>query len=231
MENSFRGKYFSILGDSVSTLEGYQPSGYGVYYRDGVRFSAGVFFYGDTWWGQTIDRLGGKLLANDSWSGSLVCRHPDCMIPSYGASDERCAALGRGGILPDVILVFMGINDWGWGMRVRAEREADLQDLSVFETAYAAMLAKLKANYPKADIRCMVMGEHAFEREGRLPQGMYPLEEYREVIRTCAKKAGAAVIELLGMAYCEEDTLDGLHPNARGMRAIADTVCAQMEKA
>ncbi len=100
----------SILGDSISTLQGWVPQGWRVHY-EGEAHVEGIQKPLDTWWGRVISKLGGHLVANSSFSGSTV---EGFGFPA-GVSDERIAALAAHGVLPDVVLVFMGINDYGWG--------------------------------------------------------------------------------------------------------------------
>ena len=64
MQTDYKSKYFSILGDSISTLAGYNPQGYEVFYKWDKMLQAGIFEAKDTWWGKVIDELGGKLLIN-----------------------------------------------------------------------------------------------------------------------------------------------------------------------
>ena len=64
---SLENKKVSILGDSISTLDGWNPMGYNVFYKDGICFEADIYNYSDTWWGQVIDYFHCTLLANNSW--------------------------------------------------------------------------------------------------------------------------------------------------------------------
>ena len=104
-------RLFSVFGDSISTFEGTMPSGWRVYYEGSQLEQTGVRTPADTWWGHVIRHFGGKLLANASWSGSMV---EGGFYPA-GSSPERIAALGKDGQAPDDILVYIGINDYGWG--------------------------------------------------------------------------------------------------------------------
>lgn len=72
----FKDKQFSILGDSISTLEGFNPCGYKIFYDadNGRKFD--VKEMNDTWWGKVINYFGGELLVNNSWSGSRVTKLP-----------------------------------------------------------------------------------------------------------------------------------------------------------
>ena len=217
----YQGKLFSVLGDSISTLEGYSEPADAVYYGGWYRLRASVLGPEDTWWGKLIRRLGGELLVNNSISGSLCARHPDCAVPSYGCSDERTAALGRGTVHPDVILILLGTNDWGWRMPTEPEA-GGTGDEGVFSVAYDRMLEKLKRNYPNAELWCFTLPVGA-----GLEAGHASAQTYNDVIRTCAARRGGRVLELYreGQSY---DTVDGLHPNAKGMGQMAEHIFAHL---
>ena len=222
---NYQNKYFSILGDSISTLDGYNPPENAVFYDWGNKRLSGVYTPEDTWWGMVIDALGGKLLVNDSWSGSLVCRHPDCEIESYGCSDSRTASLGNGSQTPDVVMVFMGLNDFGWAMR--PEPEAGECDLTVFSVAYDTMLAKIKANYPNAEVWCLTLPVGCRSNQPDfmpiLIRGGWHQADYCRVIRSCARKMQCRVVDIFLPDY-PYDTMDGYHPTAEGMKTIAKSV-------
>lgn len=143
-QDSYKNKLFSVFGDSISTLDGYSEPDDAVFYDGLRRLEANILSPDDTWWGQVIRQLGGELLVNNSFSGSMVTKHRNCMFPSYGCSDERTAALGRDGLLPDVIMVYMGTNDWGYGVKPTPETPSEEGDISVFSVAYKCMLEKLQ---------------------------------------------------------------------------------------
>ena len=110
----YEGAGFSIMGDSISTLAGWVPEGWRVHYQGEVRID-GVELPEDTWWGRVIGHFGGHLVGNSSFSGATVEAAEGFGFPA-GDSDERVRALaGTDGELPDVVIVFMGINDYGWG--------------------------------------------------------------------------------------------------------------------
>ncbi|MDE6690389.1 MAG: SGNH/GDSL hydrolase family protein [Clostridia bacterium] len=214
----YKDKYFSVLGDSISTLYGYNPLGFDSFYKYEMCEISGVKNYEDTWWGQVIDALGGKLLVNNSWSGTLVVKHPLCRIPSYACSDERTSRLAENGVNPDVIMVYMGTNDVGWEVEIDGEEG----DISCFDVAYRVMLEKIKRNYPDAEIWCFTL----CAREGRDRSYM---EKYCKVIRECAAAYGCRLIDLYGQPRAYE-TCDGLHPDAEGMKTIAKLVLGQIDK-
>ena len=65
-------KTFSIMGDSISTFEGCVPDGYTLFYNDERLERSGVLRPEDTWWSHAVRGLGGTVLADSAWSGSMV---------------------------------------------------------------------------------------------------------------------------------------------------------------
>ncbi len=230
MNNRFKDRYFSILGDSISTYEGYLPSGYPSFYSYRGAFVTDIHGYRDTWWGQVIEHFEGKLLVNNSWSGSYVCKPESCEIESYGCSDERTGGLGNEGNTPDHIIILLGTNDRGAGFTLTSE---DKSDLSVIDNAYGVMLDKIKRNYPNAEIWCCTFPKNTCSQEPffKFPatQMGIPMENYGELIKRVALEKQCRVIDLWdNEELC--DTLEGLHPNYSGMCMIAGKVIRAMEQ-
>ena len=231
MKHTYENKRFSILGDSISTLDGYSIPEDSAFYKGTIKFYAKVYVPEDTWWGQVVQALGGEILVNNSISGSMVCKHPHWDYPSYGCSDERTYAFGKDGISPDVILVWMGTNDWGAGMITTPVIKAHEQDLAVFSVAYDTMLRKLQKNYPNAEIWCLTP---AVSTNRSSEQFSFPyyiagrhIADYCQAIRACAEANGCRLIDM----YTPEtpyDTLDDFHPNADGMKTLAEQVLRQI---
>lgn len=224
-QKQYINRYFSILGDSISTLDGYNPAENAVFYDWANKRLSGVYAPEDTWWGQVIGALGGKLMVNESWSGSLVCRHPDCEIESYGCSDSRTGNLGLGAVSPDVVMILMGLNDFGWGMRPTPA--AGERGLAVFSVAYSAMLEKIKEKYPNAQIWCLTLPVSTWSRYPEFVPPMirsgWHLADYCRVIRVCAARSGCKVVDIFDPT-APYDTIDGYHPTADGMKTIAAAV-------
>ncbi len=227
---AYKDKYFSILGDSISTYEGYLPDGYPAFYSRRNAFITGINGYFDTWWGQLLKHFGAELLVNNSWSGSYVCKPRGCEIESYGCSNERTFGLHRDGIYPDVILVYIGTNDRGACFKLT---DSDKSDLNVIENAYGVMLDKLKINYPNAEIWCCTFPITSCLRNPYfcfpvLQEGV-PMTEYGELIKRVAIDKNCRTIDLWDEALtC--DTIDGLHPNLQGMNRIAQKAIKAMEE-
>ena len=104
-------RLFSVYGDSISTFEEITPKGWSIFYTGEQREATGVQTPADTWWMQVINHFDGELLANAAWSG-CVC---EGNVFPQGASERRIAALEQDGKTPDDILIYIGINDYGWG--------------------------------------------------------------------------------------------------------------------
>ena len=106
------GLKFSIMGDSISTFEGCTPDGYTLFYNDERLETSGVTSPSDTWWSHVARALGGEILADDAWSGSMV---DGAGFPAAKSPERAEALLGEDGQTPDVVITFIGINDYGWG--------------------------------------------------------------------------------------------------------------------
>ena len=168
---SFVGKTISILGDSISTYTGVSNDasvnatlkGGAIYYNAGTQ---GVY-RADTWWQQTIDALGMELLVNNSWSGSTVLH---TRSGTAGAYVDRCVQLhNTAGDEPDVIVVFLGTNDFSYYQSTLGTANIDYAKLITdngdgtytYATpkttceAYAVMLHKMINRYPDAEVYCM----------------------------------------------------------------------------
>lgn len=234
-QNPYFGKQFSILGDSISTLEGYNPRNFKVFYAGEACKRSGVAEMQDTWWGKVINFFGAELLVNNSWSGSRVTLTPggtlDHLFPA-GISDERTAGLHIGSVKPDVIIVNMGVNDWANGAAVDFFKD----DCTIYDYytsfcgAYEDMLLKLKKNYPQSEIWCCTLCETIISAK---PSFKFPhsykgidIHKYNHAIYRTAQEQGCNVIDLR-VPY---DSLDGTHPNAAGMITIATQVVRQMDE-
>ncbi len=231
MNGKYNGKLFSFLGDSITTLDGYNPYGYPVYYAGENQYRTNVFTINDTWWGQVLIALGGTLLVNNSWSGSTVCKPPYSEAGSYGCSEERTSSLGAEGISPDHIIIHMGTNDRGYRLRVTDSGTPD--DLTVIENAYSLMLKRIRENYPDAVIWCCTLAKTKITSDPRFvfPEynGNTPMSDYSYIIKKAAAAHGARIVDLESL--CELcDTVDSLHPTSDGMRTISSAVIAELDR-
>ena len=223
-----RKKKFSVLVDSLSTFEGYSEPRGAEFYTMAKKMDSGVLHAADTWWGQVIDRLNGELLVNNAISGSTVCGGPRYEAETYGCSNERTSSLGVDDVDPDVILVYIGTNDWGRGTPLLPEKEApDADPTCYFSSAYDLMLRKLAKNYPHAEIYCFTLARSRFSASQTFSfpytHGGKHIELYCDTIRACAVKNGCRLIDLYRFAEPYE-TIDGFHADASGMATLATAV-------
>ena len=234
-KNIYYGKQFAIIGDSISTLEGYNPRGYKVFYTGENCEKSNVICMEDTWWDKVISYFGGELLINNSWSGSRVTKLSNSkeLFPS-GCSDERTSSLHINDVKPDIIIVYLGTNDWAFGVNTGSEtRILRENDNEFFSDAYDIMLKKLIANYPKSEIWCCTLSETYISKNSNFSfphsyAGTH-IEEYNDIIREAVKRNSCNLIDLYEykMPY---DTIDGSHPTSDGMNTIAEMIISSMAK-
>lgn len=205
----FKGKYLSILGDSVSTYKGIsddQLTNYTI--RKNKYHYEMPFLSCNTYWGILLRELEMELCVNNSHSGGLLCGKDD---PTSGLN--RAGELSNNdGVDPDYIIVFLGINDYGYYIGV-----------DEFFADYEKTLAIIKEKYPRARVCCVNLPR----RSMRSPD---PAVEYNNAIARAVKGAGEGyfVADFYGSEMSGDNffanTHDDLHPNENGMRLIADFI-------
>lgn len=228
------GKTISVLGDSISTYTGISNSvatnstlgDNAVYY---LGTNSGITSASQTWWQQTADSTGAKLLVNNSWSGSMVYG-----TEKSAAYKDRCVQLHSDtgtnkGTNPDIIAVYIGINDFDNKVELGTFKElADVYNEETktyvepknFSEAYAIMLHKMTTKYDKADIYVFTLPEN----EARIDE--VALNAYNQNIRYIADYFDCKIVDLAGIEgyscekYCSDDK--HLHPNQQGMDVITD---------
>ena len=241
------GKYFSILGDSISTYENIVPNGYNVFYEGETRKNSEVDDVLCTWWGQAVHNLGGRILVDNAWSGSRVTPLPgstEC-FPS-GCSRERTGGLHLGAKMPDVIIVFLGFIDWANAVPLYSEKgrrdlktvvrnlfygkkEQEIRETfpPTFFEAYESILKQIKRNYPSAELWCCTLAATCMRDN---PRWLFPYDYagvhityYNEVIRNLAQRYAAGIIDFAA-SNIRVESVDGSHPTARGMQTLAAIV-------
>ena len=202
-------KRISILGDSICTFEGYNAPGYYIYYNKEIQKENCISSVSDMWWYKTIAYLNGELCVNNSCAGSMITG--DDIISA--TSDIRIENLSTKAHTPDIILVAMGFNDYGFG-----------RDIADFEVKYNLMLNKLSARYPKTEIICGTLAESFVSERSTylfpLTPGNNKLADFNNVIRKVCKAKGIRLANIAGKKKYE--TLDGVHPTVAGHNTIAN---------
>lgn len=230
-----KDKTLSILGDSISTYEGWIPDEY-----------AGFFpMYGEvndvdeTWWKMFMNDAGMQFCANSSSAGS-TCVGDSLSIddPKFACSNYRIDDLiGKGGAYPDIIIVYMGTNDCLTNVPIGENDGTKLVEEGVIENfsdAYTLILDKLESQYPMAQIFCCTLTQIGswgsgskpfvtFENSDGLTSG-----DYSRQIETIAANRGLTAINLYNCGINEENmhkyVTDGVHLNPEGMKLVCDSV-------
>lgn len=213
IRQALAGKNVSFIGDSISTFDGYSNNGEynstivdnAIYYP---KENYGFTDVNETWWMQTCAATGMNLLVNNSWSGDRVT------VRGVG----RALQLHNDNqINPDVIVVYLGINDF--------RRNVSAAD---FKTAYDKMISGMKEKYPQAEIYLcnLVYTSNVVDHAVKPPN----VVKFNEVIESIAVKHGASLVDLYngtGITWrnVKEFMADGsLHPNYAGMDLITECV-------
>ena len=202
-------KKLSILGDSVSTYKGVSNDASAnatlicnpCYYRGAMPLEK-------TYWHLVMQHFGLALCVNNSWSGGNLSGRDNA-----DSGVNRANQLSRDdGTTPDIIIVFMGLNDLGRKVSI-----------NTFSADYEATLLTIKQNHPNAPVCCINLPDRDVVLKQRA-------EEFNTAIENAVKTAGDNffIADLFHSQLNNDryyiNTLDGLHPDEDGMRMIADVV-------
>lgn len=203
--NRFNGKSFAVIGDSISTYLNYVPEGFATFYPYPT---ADVSDYNMTWWMQVINKMGGTLFVNNSYSGSCV---------SGGAQSAtklmyRLEHTQISGETPDVILIYMGSNDCASsGITSKG-----------FDQDYSIMIENLQKLCPNSEIILMTL----------LTSPFYDIDdqkEYNDIIISKGEDFGLKVLDL-SKASLAGHLVDSAHPAYSGMQVFANKVIEELNK-
>lgn len=240
-----KNKTLSILGDSISTYTDISSGAAAEYTNKTIQDNVVYYTEGtwgvslaDTWWQQALDRLGMRLLVNNSWSGSCLL-HP--RFGTVGAYADRCVQLHTdAGEEPDLIAVFMGTNDFSYYQSTLGTSDAvDYHALITAHgdgtyayaepktscEAYAIILHKLTVRYRHAEIYCMTL----FPRRNINTDGVGQPAEFNASLASIAKRFGCHVVDLYHSGISSEGEVfdryfpdQRVHPNCLGMDVITE---------
>lgn len=148
-------RFVSIIGDSISTYAGFNPAGYTVFYNSQMQIKNNLNSVYDTWWAKVNQALHAYLCVNNSYSGSKVTGYD---FPS-ASSESRTSALHTADHVPDIILIYIGFNDFGNGVPIRDKglHKCFKKDMRFFADAYSKMVSDVKRNYPDSMIVCATL--------------------------------------------------------------------------
>lgn len=229
-DSVYKGKKISLLGDSITTYVGYIPSGQTYEYNGS---NHGVTSVNDTWWMKLINALGMTLLVNNAWSGTCVTTVRDGAKGANSNAVVRAESLGTN---PDVIILYMGINDFGFEAQL-GDYEGTTpvpNDKTTFSSAYAMALDKMMIAYPQAEIWCATLPQcYANGSAPKINNSGISLTQFNERIKRLALAFGAKVLDF---AQCGQTfhnlnvyVSDGVHPNTAGMNLLANQAIRQFD--
>lgn len=205
-EKTLQNANISIYGDSISTFEGYLPEGYATYYP-----ISAVSNVEDTWWHKAILGVNANLHVNASYSGTGVVT-AGAVEAFSGQHLERIEQLRKDNIDPDIIIIFLGVND--------CKRN---QSVKLFKSGYLTMLERIYAEYRSTQVIVCTLNACTFS-----DRTCYDLRlKYNEAIREVAKEYNLPVIELDKIITEENKSsymANMLHPNRAGMEVISAEV-------
>ena len=232
---AYKDKLISILGDSISTFDGYIPKADGVSLEHRPRYPQENLLtdVNETWWMKVINELGGVLAVNDSWAGSTVSNHRDENEKDFGpdaamASQTRLRNLGSKGT-PDLILFFGGTNDAGKMVEKGRFNKDYFYDLArtkwdSFADAYCETLQRLKHFYPGTEIIALTPS---------ISGGYYDnsrLSAFADLVLEICSYYQIKCIDLRCSGLTFDMLPDTLHPNAEGMNCIYRSVIDRMKE-
>lgn len=206
-----------ILGDSYSTFSGFIPDGYDSYYApEGPKYAQSndgqgltdndVTCVSQTWWHDLVAE-NGKLLQNNSWSGTTVCN------TGYGGSDfsdvsfvGRIKKLIAEGYFKekrvDTFFLFGGTNDSWFDAPLGEEMDAGWEEKDLFCAlpAFSYLVDLLKKHLPDTKFYCIIN------------TGLK--DEIVDFYSRICEKYGVVVVRLTDIEK------QGGHPTVAGMTAI-----------
>lgn len=230
------GVTLSILGDSLSTYEGWIPEGCTVFFP---RFGE-LTDVSETWWMQLLDDTGMELCSNNSSAGS-TCVGDSLMTGEvkYGCGGDRISLLtGSQGKMPEVIIIFMGTNDLLSGVPMGDNDGMQLVEegeINNFSDAYTLILDKIASEYPAAQIYCCGLhqvGDWGTDQPFELVTNHLGLtaQDYSRQIQTIAANKGFVYIDLyhcgIEIDNLVQTTSDGVHYTPLGMSYVKEAVLA-----
>jgi uncharacterized repeat protein (TIGR02543 family) len=243
-KTGFEGKVISVLGDSISAMQGYIPVEDGFNLKHDPQYTTG-FGVDNMWWKIVINRLGAKLGICDAWDGTTVGNTATADSGKSGpntyiGSSTRLINLGSNGT-PDMILVFAGTNDARFISATSAGTFDATKDYSsmteeelytnttanILAESYTALIRKLQYLYPAAKIVCLAPMYGT-------PFSLTPSKRILalKVIKDVCDYFGTLFLDPIKAGLNLNNTTkyfkDGIHPNVDGMKLIGDFVYKQI---
>lgn len=217
----------SFLGDSISTYSGWsnntahnQSIGGNALWYPNNSYAGADLPVEATWWHRVFTALDYTLCVNNSWSGSKVTDPHTYNVRSknlHNTSDN---------ISPDIVVILMGINDFGAGIQVGNYDGTTTPPAfpATFSEAYGKLIQTIKDTYEGVEIYCCTVLPD--EKRDTVSGGE---SEYNAVIKLLAENMDVNLIDLytesgINTQNISSYTVDKLHPNSVGMEKMAEVI-------
>ncbi len=253
-----KGKTLSVLGDSISTFENVSNGKAASTTNSTIKDNVAYYTSGKTnvtlektWWKQVEAKTGMRILVNNSYSNS------DIFDPKYKKNNvgylSRAVNLhdntgDNAGEKPDIVAVYLGTNDVSkHSSHLGLAEDINYKKLikksngkttyakptTVCE-AYAVMIHKIKSAYPKAEIYCF----NILPRRGATDEILQAISDFNDSIRIIAGYFDVGYVDLNRCSGITSTTLVNnrylhdklLHPNKKGMSAIASAFIDELNR-
>ncbi len=172
---------------------------------------------------------------NNAWAGSTVSSRTGTAGAGWNSRPANLHdnSSGSENILPDIIAVYLGINDSGSGVICNTTFDDDFwakagdesYEPQNMDDSYAVMIRKIRSNYPDAVVFCFTLPE---SKSGAGTK----LESFNTAIRAIAEHYGCQIVDLNATplsTYYSMCTSDNLHPTADGMDIMTETFIDALE--
>jgi lysophospholipase L1-like esterase len=161
-----------------------------------------------TWWMQVINKMGGTLFVNNSYSGTCVADGSSNATKNMSRLEYTTIS----GETPDVILIYMGSNDCASASVTQ----------SAFDSGYSQMLDNLKVLCPNSEIILLTLCSSPFYSASEQ-------QAYNNIIKTKAKDYNLKVVDI-STASLSGHLVDSAHPAYSGMQVVANKVIEGLNK-
>lgn len=259
---ALKGKQVTVIGDSISTWN-YEADGATYPHVSNNATNGQNIVMNDTWWKQVIDNYEMELVINRATSGATA-GHGVLMSgePTSNSKLNVCnssKALSAEGVNPDLVLVYIGMNDMCRGSVIVKDGDDITSDAfyDMIPTLYKSFQDNYEAN--KADYGMALSQSLGLDTYARayayilysiqtnypdadivclnMPAKMSTAPQYNEVINTVAGHYGVPVVDIYsafvnaGGNYTDKTyCYDALHPNANGFDVMSNAVIAKMNE-
>lgn len=210
-------KKVSFLGDSMTTYQGYIPSGYATLYP-----KYGVDTVQKTWWNQFLDNTGATLLNNNAYSGSRV---------SSGGNGSLQTRLNVIDTETDLCLIFMGTNDLGNAVSFgEFDPTKTTFNTSEFTDALCNSIVTLQTNYPMTKFVWVTPLKRftSVSNNTQYNNAGQTVDTYTKRIIEVCNYYGVEYLDIRGLGINSMNQKkylgDGLHLNASGAELLANYI-------